>query len=319
MTRNNESEPVQLVHLMGGLGNQLFQIAAGLYQSFESGRSLVIDDSYGNFRKNSFGKADIFTYHCEYFLVADNQTKSRFLSRKIIALLLRSSFNSRRLRFTQLLVKCLKLILSCLLTLRFDKPLKVWSATNLGFEKIQSSKLSQYLIGYFQTFKYASDPRVLNILKDLSISSEEIEKYREMAITERPLIIHVRLGDYKEETKFGILPPMYYEKAISEMLLNFHLAKFWIFSDEIEKAKSYIPEIYHPVCRWINDKNEPSAVTLEKMRLGRCYIIGNSTFSWWGAFLSHTSNPPTIAPNPWFIKEEDPSDLIPLGWKIISR
>jgi len=319
MTQNKKSEHVLLVHLMGGLGNQLFQIAAGFYQSFESGRCLVIDDSYGNFRKNDFGKADIFTYHSEFFLVPDKQTKGSFVPRKIIALLLRFSFNSRRLIFTQPLVKCLKLILSFLLSLRFDKFLTVWSATNLGFEKIQSPKRSQYLIGYFQTFKYASDPRVLNILKNLSISSKEIEKYREMALAERPLIIHVRLGDYKEETKFGILPPMYYEKAISEMLLNFQFVKFWIFSDEIEKAKSYIPELYHPICRWINDKNEPSAVTLEKMRLGRCYIIGNSTFSWWGAFLSHSSNPTTIAPNPWFVKEEDPSDLIPLGWKIINR
>ena len=67
-----------------------------------------------------------------------------------------------------------------------------------------------------------------------------------------------------------------------------------------EKAKKLIPERYYGLCRWMSGGSEPAVVTLEKMRWGSGYVIGNSSFSWWGAFLSHTKNAPTVAPKPWF-------------------
>jgi hypothetical protein len=54
------------------------------------------------------------------------------------------------------------------------------------------------------------------------------------------------------------------------------------------------------------------------MRLGEGYVIANSTFSWWGAYLSRSSNPLIIAPRPWFSKVESPRDLIPDSWLTIE-
>ena len=87
----------------------------------------------------------------------------------------------------------------------------------------------------------------------------------------------------------------------------------------IEKAKLIIPQPYRQRCRWIDDIDDPSVETLEKMRFGSGYIIGNSTFSWWGAFLSYSPTPPTIAPTPWFIGLDNPRDLIPNEWMLINR
>jgi hypothetical protein len=53
---------------MGGLGNQLFQIAAGLRYTNQAGGKLILDDSFGNFRKNSLGKADVFSFNSKFFL-----------------------------------------------------------------------------------------------------------------------------------------------------------------------------------------------------------------------------------------------------------
>jgi hypothetical protein len=58
-----------------------------------------------------------------------------------------------------------------------------------------------------------------------------------------------------------------------------------------------------------------SAETLEIMRLGKAYIIANSTFSWWGAMLSKSENPLVICPDIWFKSQAEPLDLIPSSWK----
>ena len=103
------------------------------------------------------------------------------------------------------------------------------------------------------------------------------------------------------------------------MFTQYRFKKIWVFSDEIEKAKEFIPRKYFDYCRWINDDGESAVETLEKMRLGSAYIIGNSTFSWWGAFLSYTQNAPIIYPSPWFIGIDDPNQLIPANWVEINR
>ena len=49
------------------------------------------------------------------------------------------------------------------------------------------------------------------------------------------------------------------------------------------------------------------------MSLGSGHIIANSTFSYWGAYLSKKSQI-IIAPSKWFKGWEDPKDLINPKW-----
>ena len=73
------------------------------------------------------------------------------------------------------------------------------------------------------------------------MSSESIEQYKSISFEEEPLIVHIRLSDYLTETKFGILPLEYYDKALNIMFTQYRFKKIWVFSDEIEKAKEFIP------------------------------------------------------------------------------
>lgn len=306
------------VYLMGGLGNQLFQIAAGLRYTNQAGGKLILDDSFGNFRKNSLGKADVFSFNPKLFSAVGSAATKATFTRKGLSLLLRISLQSKTNVAYKIIVVMLKVIASIFISVRFGKRIRVWSSTDLGFEDILKSVESRYLIGYFQTFRFVSYKIVEDALRSLSIDSISIKRFKKLAAIEKPLVVHVRLGDYLEESNFGVLSSSYYERAISLMISRYRFKHLWIFSDEIDKAKSMIPKQYLTLCRWMDD-GDSAAETLEKMRLGSGYVIANSSLSWWGSFLSYTSNAPIVAPQPWFTGMDDPKELIPDNWIKINR
>jgi hypothetical protein len=320
MLRKQES--IIYVHLMGGLGNQLFQFAAGLYYSLNSNSQLVIDDSLGNYRKNTSGAADILGYSSAEFKTVTGYSRNIYLQKlteKILSLLIRVSLKSSEKIAYRIPMQCLLVISNTFLIIRFKRIVSIISPSEIGYKYIASNSRFTYLHGYFQTFKFASDPRVKDKLASLSFTNTSITRYTELAAKEKPLIVHIRLGDYSKESNFGILSFDYYKKAIDLMLSRFNFKYIWVFSDEIDQAKIYIPPEYASMCRWIDDKGDSAAETLEKMRLGTGYIIGNSSFSWWGAFLSYNNKTGVIAPDPWFIGIKNPVDLLPLDWIRISR
>jgi len=307
------------IHLMGGLGNQLFQIAAGLNLSISTKDPLIIDNSYGNFRTNYLGQADILTYQSHIITTINSHSKKQEYTGRILSLLLRVSLKSKERFIYNIARTVLSIIASILLSIKLNRKITVWSATDVGFEDIPNSSNSQYLVGYFQTYRHVASGEVKSLLSKISIPSSSITNYKELAIEESPLVVHIRLGDYLEESDFGVLSPEYYDRAISFMILHYGFKRIWVFSDDIENAKNFIPNRFITLCKWIEGSGESAAVTLEKMRLGSGYVIGNSSFSWWAAYLSHTISPPTIAPEPWFSGMKQPSELIPPSWITIKR
>lgn len=307
------------VHLMGGLGNQLFQIAAGINLSMRSNNLLVVDESFGNFRKNRFGTADLNGYgDSKYYRFLKTQSNNKLYSRAI-GLQLRLSLNSSSNNLLTIVKKCLTYINSIFLSIILRKKIKIWCASNLGYEEIESIEVSQYLLGYFQTYKFASHEQVKYKLMQLSVSDSSIDLMRDKCLRDKPLIVHVRLTDYLNEPKFGPLSKSYYDDAISMMISAYGFETIYVYSDDIDLAKSFIPKRFFEYCQWVPKTEEDTIVTLEKMRYGHGYILANSSFSWWAAFLSYTINPPIIAPTPWFKGMDEPCQLIPPGWIRVNR
>jgi hypothetical protein len=189
--------------------------------------------------------------------------------------------------------------------------------SGLGFDQnfLKMDK-SQYLIGYFQTFKLASKPEVFSKLYDLE--PEGINKLIEGTISELKsnfvVILHIRLGDYLQEKNFGVPDTSYYRAAIKRIMLIESNIKIWIFSDDLCRAKTILPREFLDLYYYFNEPMLTPAETLQIMRYGSAYIIANSTYSWWAAFLSKSTRPTIVAPTPWFMNIKEPNELCPEEW-----
>ena len=75
--------------------------------------------------------------------------------------------------------------------------------------------------------------------------------------------------------------------------------------------------------RFLISENTDNRVDLCLMTLCSDFIIANSTYSWWGAWLSNNPNKKVIAPVEWFgktgyTKDHNTDDLIPNEWTRIT-
>jgi hypothetical protein len=136
------------------------------------------------------------------------------------------------------------------------------------------------------------------------------------------IAIHIRRGDYKKSPDFHTLvPKSYYDKAkkIIEEKLGL-IPNYYYFSDEPDWVKENFKDNMKESDKVISGFKDYEELYI----MTQCdhFIIANSTFSWWGAWLSETqkeSEKIVIAPEPWFgIKGPDASDIYCKNWIKIS-
>ena len=252
--------------------------------------------------------------------VSISSKKGNFFFEKLAALNLRNGISAKDNFHKKYINIVVNIFSSMLFSIRYSTPIKLVNAIGLGHFSHRVSDSNKLLLGYFQSFKWASIPTTKEKLMQLKLKEYTgvISEYLQLSRIEEPLIVHVRLGDYINEKTFGVPSLNYYANAINRMTEGYDIKKIWLFSDEPEKAKGFIPTKYWDKLRVIPEIEGSAAKTLEIMRFGKYYIIGNSTFSWWGAFLSYTPNTRVIAPTPWFMNSKSPIDLIPTEWEVIK-
>jgi len=240
------------IFLTGGLGNQLFQLAAGLY--YLNGRKLELDLETANPRRSSTGEVELLTLNLPEKIELQKENKGK-LARKIFGFNLRSGYSPRKYEQNLLFRNLKKFISSIVMMLLLGRRLKISVSGNLGNDpEIRASNSNEILIGYFQTHIVAEE--ILKIKDSLfrDLRKEKISEYRSQAKYEIPLLVHVRLGDYQGEDQFGILDFDYYETAIESLWANGTFKKIWLFSDQPEDAILRIPQKYREVTRVISSE-----------------------------------------------------------------
>jgi Glycosyl transferase family 11 len=305
-----------IVPLTGGLGNQLFQCAAGMAYSNE--RQVIFECSLGRPRLNQARVPQICDFNLPESIATDRLNVGSSFFSKVFGYNLRSGIIPSKFEKLAIIRHATNLLSTLFLSLALKSRFAIRVNRGVGFSSINVPSGNCLLVGYFQSYIWPSAGNVQSELQNISLktSSQEFQTYRDLAIKERPLVVHIRLGDYKSESGFGIPGDAYYEEAISEMYGSGNYSKIWLFSDEPGEALRKIPLRYRDQVRVVPEISNSASQTLEVMRHGRGYVIANSTFSWWGAFLTYTQSARVIAPSPWFKGMSSPALLIPPNWSV---
>jgi hypothetical protein len=302
--------------LTGGLGNQLFQMAAAL--AVADGDEILVEWTNSRPRLNSESKPEISDFIWPGNVTFQESHKFQILSSKSIGYLLRMGVNPKRYEKSLVFQSLASFLASVVNISTFRSFARIGLNQGVGYFSNISRKRrgSLHLVGYFQTYKWLETARFPNLLNSLKVRepSEQLLKLSALAKKEEPLIVHMRFGDYRLESSFGLLTQKYYQESVNELWGSGDFKSVWVFSDEIDEARRYLQDMKISEIRYIPDVANSSAQTLEAMRLGQGYVIGNSSFSWWAAKLSNNSNAKVIAPTPWFIGQDEPSELIPPNW-----
>ena len=179
-----------------------------------------------------------------------------------------------------------------------------------------------YLRAYWQAAGYAaaveSRLREEFVLKT-EPSGKNLETLNRIAASRCPVSVHIRRGDYKGTGHDLTLPMSFYEKAIAVLRDRLTSPELFVFSDDIEYARQNLSRDLK--IHFVDHNNEFTAY--EDLRLmGACrhHVIANSSFSWWGAWLTPRSDKLVLAPKHWRgqVVSYYP-DLYPAGWELIDN
>jgi hypothetical protein len=308
------------VQITGGLGNQLFQFAAGLSMAKGNPNGLEIEQKLGKPRSASNEKADIlgFTWPQPLNVIAVNKSRLSLFMSRVTGYCLRLGVNPSTLESKRFVKNTLLLIASVLISVFLRKRKNLVIGSGVGYSKLDNEYFSPYLIGYFQSYRYAEENRQYLLEAEIQDIGPELKNLTLLAKKEKPLVVHLRFGDYLLEEGFGIPSRDFYLAGIKSVLAEDSCKSIWVFSDDLSKAREKLDLNETLPIRWINTVDNSVVSTLQAMRLGQGYVIANSTFSWWAAYLSFNPSVEVVAPNPWFKGMEDPEELIPPNWKQID-
>lgn len=285
--------------IYGGLGNQMFQYAAGRALSLCHGTELFLDLSSfeGDALHQGYELSKIF--HCQSPVAKQSQIEGLLGFR-------RSNFAKKVLRQT---------FAAWLRGRSFvvEPHFHFW-------DNFLSLPNDVYLVGYWQSEKYFSS--IFDVIRadfefSSPFSSKNVEISTEMSNL-NSVSIHVRRGDYVTNSKthaiHGTCSQEYYLRAINYIVNNTKNAIFYFFSDDMSWVKKYLKTSYP--CKYIeHNTNGQSFNDMRLMSFCKNHIIANSSFSWWGAWLGKNRKKIVVAPERWFhLPSINTQDVCPASW-----
>ena len=273
-------------HIKAGFGNQLFQYATGYAMAKRIGATYKLDLSHYTGKRLSQFKLGFLNLTIEEaspdeIALLKNEEPAPFLFKGL------NKFG---------------------LSSRYRKASHI--NETFGFQvdhRILNRKKSSYLFGWCTVLAYFDNVKAdLQSLFTMKGSfSSQAQKYLQKIQDSESVALHIRRGDYVElDHFFKVLDIAYYEEARDLMVKKLSKPRFFIFSNDLEWVKQELSS--WKVSLEFVDLNFDGAYIgqgdIEEfflMKECKHFIIANSSFSWWPAYLK-PGNKEVISPKVWY-------------------
>lgn len=291
-----------ILYFKGGLGNQLFQLCAGLSIARKLDVPLQFDDSWYEIQQTdtlsnrSFKACDLElidpSMKCATPIWISNPKFQKIVRR------FPSRMKERLGLFEEIGISDCEKILKC-----------------RGKRSILSGYwMNPPILQEIETLKIALDSLQQRILRKYPYLVEELK-------LESTLTVHIRLGDYKNFPEiFDVLDSHYFEEALQFLQQgksDYAKSRIIVFTDDPDEAKFRFGSTFAGA-KWITSQEVPDELdTLLLMSLSNNLICANSSFSWWAAVSGNKSKRVVFPFHYTKLQSSRDLGLDMLNWKII--
>lgn len=279
-----------IARLNGGLGNQLFQYAAARRLSLKLSVPLKLD--LAAFEDDKLRVFELDEFNIEASIATQEEVR-KFSSEGI----------------TQKIIRKLGLETAFIKEKHYHFDPQILNASD-----------GSYLEGYWQSYRYFEDQSAviseeLTVKKPLSGENKTVSARMNSV---NSICLHIRRGDYVSNTQtnqfHGTCSLEYYQQAVGQLVNKLNEAEIFVFSDDIPWAKQNL--VFDLPMTFVDHNSAENAYEdLRLMTTCKYFVIANSSFSWWGAWLAQYKAKEVYAPKLWFADQSiNTQDLIPPGW-----
>ena len=211
-----------------------------------------------------------------------------------------------------------------------------YTEPHFHYKEIPIFSRDTILEGYFQSYKYF-EKNINKIRRILGLDehiNKVLTKYPEYTIN-NTITLHYRMGDYYNLQLFHpVQKPEYYIEAFKTLMnkgVDIYAHEILYFCEKNDNVvvndynaviNNALKELYGKELKYKKVSDDiPDWQQLLIMTSSKHYIIGNSTFSWFGAYLSSSAAPVICYPNTWFgqnYEGTNTADLFPESWTRIG-
>jgi hypothetical protein len=280
-------------YIGGGLGNQLFILAAAWEQSKRLTCPLYLDTSHGE--KGAWRYALDSLAHPGIVLGEGSPWRSvRLPGNRVIPL--------PRLRSP------------------LRRPIYVERDLNRFDSGINDIRVGTTLFGYFQSPSYfpSVGEEVRRMVMSAPATPEELATLSAFS-SDRRVTVHLRRGDYLSASpdKVLVASPAYAERARALLRAMGQHSPLRVFSDSPELVRKELEGVEGDI-QFVDDPALLSPIsTIKAMATGEAIIMSNSSFSWWAAWLMQQERGDdalVIAPRPWNESGTAKADMLGPNW-----